>query len=217
MNTHNHSSNTRSRKQLMLSLLLVAVIVTSASAGTYAYFSAERTTNDNTFTAGTLDLNVSSNNVALAPFVIDNMGENGTIGGEKTWTVTNTGTLTGRFYLKLQNLSNAENACNDHERAVEPNCNQDNLGELGNVVKLKILVDGQEKASTTLATSDLNTLETKWNALPSILIAPGTSKSIKAIWSAGPNDYGNEIQSDSTKFDLNFQLLQNIAGQSQGA
>jgi spore coat-associated protein N len=213
MNTNKNNSSTKSKKQLMLSLALVGVVATSASIGTYAYFTATRTTQNNTFTAGTLDLNVNSNGTALEPFVIDNMGQNGTIGGDKTWNVKNTGSLPGRFYLRIQNLSNTENGCNDQEASIEPSCASNNEGELGDVVNLKVSVDGAEVASSTLATSEMATIGTKWSSYPSIIIQPNETKTVRALWSADESSYDNRIQSDAVKFDMNFRLIQNINGQ----
>ncbi len=208
----NTNTNKRLNKKVIYSLLLIVVIAASASIGTYAYFTATRTTTANRFVAGTLDLNVSSNGSVLEPFVITNMGENGTIGGEKTWEVKNTGSLPGRFYIRLQNVNNTDNGCNDQEKMAEPTCEADNAGELGNVVNLKVLVDGSEKASSTLATANMANVGTQWSALSPIIVQPGQTILVKTIWSADENAYSNEIQSDEVLFDMNLRLIQNISG-----
>jgi len=107
------------QKKVLVSLLLIGVVAAAAIGGTIAFFFARRTTTANRFTAGTLDLNVSSNGQALEPFVIDNMGANGNISGTKTWVVKNTGTLAGRVFVRLQNVANQENGCNDQEKNAE--------------------------------------------------------------------------------------------------
>ena len=194
-------------------MAMILIVAAVAGAGTYAYFTATRTTSANKFTAGTLDLDVSANGNKLEPFVIENMGENANISGTKTWTIRNTGSLPGRLLVRLQNVVNTDNGCNDQEKAIEPACEADNLGEMGNVVALNVALDGNDVASTTLATDQMATLGSKWSALTPIILAAGEERTITAHWAADENAYGNEIQSDAVQFDMNFRLIQNINGQ----
>ena len=200
-------------KKVFYSLAMILIVAAVAGAGTYAYFTATRTTSANKFTAGTLDLDVSANGNKLEPFVIENMGENANISGTKTWTIRNTGSLPGRLLVRLQNVVNTDNGCNDQEKAIEPACEADNLGEMGNVVVLNVALDGNDVASSTLATDQMATLGTKWSALTPIILAAGEERTITAHWAADENAYGNEIQSDAVQFDMNFRLIQNINGQ----
>ncbi len=200
-------------KKVFYSLAMILIVAAVAGAGTYAYFTATRTTSANKFTAGTLDLDVSANGNKLEPFVIENMGENANISGTKTWTIRNTGSLPGRLLVRLQNVVNTDNGCNDQEKAIEPACEADNLGEMGNVVALNVALDGTDVASSTLATDQMATLGTKWSALTPIILAAGEERTITAHWAADENAYGNEIQSDAVQFDMNFRLIQNINGQ----
>jgi len=82
-------------KKVWYSVLLIAIVAAGAIIGTYAYFTATRTTSVNRFAAGTLDLDVAANGNKLEPFVIENMGDNANISGSKTWTVKNTGSHPG--------------------------------------------------------------------------------------------------------------------------
>ncbi|MBP6993774.1 SipW-dependent-type signal peptide-containing protein [Candidatus Woesebacteria bacterium] len=201
------------KKKVWLSIALIAVVGGGALVATYAYFTAQRTTSVNKFTTGTLDLDVSANGNKLEPFVIDNIGEEGDISGSKTWTVKNTGTLPGRFLLRLQNVVNEENGCNDQEKAVDPNCEDPGkVGDLGNVITLKVGLDGVDKVESTLATADQSAIGAAWASLPNIILAAGEERTITAHWATGEDDYGNEIQSDSVKFDVNFRLIQKING-----
>lgn len=194
---------------------MVAIVAGGAGIGTYAYFTATRTTTANSFAAGTLDLNVDSNGNVLEPFVIENIGENGDISGTKTWTVTNTGSLPGRFLVRLQNVVNSENGCNDQEEMTEPACDADTVGEIGNVIELKADYDGEENiANAKLNASEFTQLGSEWVALDPMIIQPGEEKEITLYWATGENDYGNEIQSDSVQFDVNFRLIQQISGEA---
>lgn len=201
------------KKKVWLSIALIAVVGGGALVATYAYFTAQRTTSVNKFTTGTLDLDVSANGNKLEPFVIENMGEEGNISGSKTWTVKNTGTLPGRLLLRLQNVVNEENGCNDQEKAVDPTCEDPGkVGNLGNVINLKVALDDVDKVQSTLATANQSAIGAAWASLPTIILAPNEIRTVKAYWATDENAYGNEIQSDSVKFDVNFRLIQKING-----
>lgn len=210
MLTHYPPTPFMKNKRLVLSILLIVLVAGGAIAGTYAFFTAQRTASTNRFTAGTLDLNVTSNSVANEPFVIDNVGTNGDISGEKTYIVKNTGSLPGRLYLRLQNVNNEENGCNDQESAVEPNCAADNIGEMGNVIAMNVDLDGTQVATTNLATANQAALGTQWSALAPIILQPNEQRTVRVHWAAGENDYDNSIQSDSVAFDMNFRLIQQV-------
>ena len=179
----------------------------------FAYFTAQRTTSANKFTAGTLDLDVSANGNKLEPFVVENMGQNANISGSKTWKVKNTGTLPGKLLIRLQNVSNKENGCNDQEKVADPNCEELNKqGDLGNVVNLKISLDGSDVVASTLATDQQSKIGNDWNALTPVVMQPNEERTIIAHWATDETQYGNEIQSDSVDFDVNFRLIQLING-----
>lgn len=202
-------------KKVWYSIAMITVVAGLATAGTYAYFTATRTTSANRFTAGTLDLDVAANGNKLEPFVIENMGDNANISGTKTWTVKNTGSLPGRLLMRLQNIVNNENGCNDQEKAAEPDCDvAGNEGDLGKVINLKIALDGTDKVESTLATDRQAKVGTDWSALPEIILQKNEERTVTAYWAADENSYGNEVQSDDIQFDVNFRLIQQISGQA---
>lgn len=201
-------------KKVLLSVGLVVVMIVTAVGITAAYFTAQRTTTANKFTTGTMDLDVASGNTKLDPFIITNMGDNANIAGTKTWTVKNTGTLPGRLLVRLLNVENLENACNDQEKAAEAACDQSTAGELGGVINLKLAYDGVDKVQSTLATDQQAKIGTDWSALTPIIMQPNEEKTVVASWATGENEYGNEVQSDSVQFDTNFRLIQLINGQA---
>lgn len=197
-----------------VSILLIVLAAGAGIAGSYAYFTATRTTSTNRFESGTLDLNVTGdNNIANEPFVIENMGANANISGEKTWTITNTGSLPGRLLFRLASLANQENGCNDQEKATEPGCDADTEGELGGVITLNVALDGDAVTSSTLATNQVNTIGDSWNdTLAPVVMQPNETRTVTVSWATGEDEYGNEIQSDSLSFDSIFQLIQIIDG-----
>lgn len=202
-------------KKIWYSVSLIALVVVLAGAGTYAYFTATRTTSANRFAAGTLDLDVAANGNKLEPFVIENMGDNANISGTKTWTIKNTGSLPGRLLVRLQNVVNTENGCNDQEKVADVTCEELNdEGELGNAVSLKIALDGQDQVESTLATDQMTKIGTDWSALEPIVLKAGEEREITVYWAADEKSYGNEIQSDDVQFDVNFRLIQLINGEA---
>jgi len=203
-----------STKKVLISILVLLGLGVGVAAGTYAYFTATRTTTANRFAAGTIDLNVLSNGAAAESFVLENLGENGNISGSKVWTVKNVGTLPARLLVRLKNVVNDENGCNDPETEAEPNCAADNLGELGAVVNANVSLDGTDVVSTTLATAQQGKVGTDWNALTPIIMQPGEERTVGMNWATDENAYGNEVQSDSVGFDIEFRLIQQISGPS---
>lgn len=212
--------NITNNKKLFVSILAMTGVAIGAGIGTAAFLSARRTTSVNKFEAGTLDLDVVSNGEAVAPFVIENLGETGDISGEKTWTITNTGTLPGRLLVRIKNLVNQENGCNDQEAEAEPACASDTVGELGSKISLKLNLDGSNQTalngtdvvSSFLANADVGNIGTAWKALPTITLQPNDVVTVQAHWATGEADYGNEVQSDDLTFDMDFRLIQQITG-----
>jgi len=201
-------------KKVFYSGLLIAIVAVGAIAGTSAYFTATRTTNANRFISGTLDLDVLSGDGRWEPFIIDNMGANGNIGGTKTWTIKNTGSLPGRLFVRLQNVINEENGCNDQEKVADPNCEDLNkVGNLGDAITLKVSLDGDDMVESTLATGDQAKIGEAWYNLDAIILESGEERNVTVYWNADQASYGNEVQSDSVQFDVNFRLIQLIDGE----
>jgi predicted ribosomally synthesized peptide with SipW-like signal peptide len=199
-------------KKVWYSILLVAIVGGGAFAGTFAYFTATRTVEQAGFVAGTLDLDVRSGQVARESFMLENLGGDPSMAGEKTWTIKNTGSWPGRLVVRLENVNNTNEGCNDQKRSVRPNCDVEEFGVLGDVINFNIQLDGQDLVRSTLATVDQNTIRDQWTQLEPIVLAAGETREIRAYWSANPAEYGNEIQADAVTFDINFRLIQQLAG-----
>lgn len=197
-----------------VSILLILVAALGGIAGTSAYFTATRTAQNNEFTSGTLDLSLTGpKNIVNEPFVVENMGANSTLSGTKTWTVKNNGTLPGRLLIRLTNLRNLENGCNDQEKTAEPDCDKDNNGELGQIISMNVALDGVNKVSSTLSTVNMLKIGDDWNdSVETVILAPNESREITMYWKTDESKYGNEIQSDSLSFDTVFQLTQQFDG-----
>lgn len=205
----------KNNKNLLVSGLIIVLAGYGVISGTSAYFTAKKTITQSSFTAGTLDLDINSNGESLQPFVIDNVGENADMRGSKAWKIKNTGTLPGRLLVLLQNVTNKENGCNEQEKLVEINCENDQIGDLGKAIRLSIKINGVEKVSSDLSDTGSQKIAIDWANLPQIVLQPGEEINLEADWSASENDYGNEVQSDSVGFDMDFRLVQQSAPNAQ--
>ncbi len=212
----------------MKKVLLIAGISVAVLGGgllvTQALFSDAEKSADNTIVSGTMDLSVDGKNgTAFDSIDIENVGVTGTTSGEKEWTVNNIGSLPGTLTLSMNKISNDENGCNEPELEVETSCAGDSIGELGGstgvVVKIDSDADGnyeEEQAviTSTLATSNQSSYAQQWTAnAGTVSVAPGESKKVKLFWTIDSNSYGNEVQSDSTSFQVQFNLTQTVAQQ----
>lgn len=204
-------------KKILLAAALLAVVGFVGYQATTALFTDTERTEDSTFTAGTLDMNVDGNNgTAFDNIVVGNIGADGTVSGSKTWTINNTGTVPGELAFQMLELRNYENRCNEPEALVDTTCGdpQDvndlglGLGELGNAVSTVVKVGDTQYVASNLATANQGEYKTQWDAAPTVTIPAGGSVTVTMDWATNPASYGNEVQSDSLDFDLQFDLTQ---------
>ena len=197
-------------KKIFLSLAIIIAVSSFSFLLTKAYFTDKKTSSGNTFTVGTLNLEVGdSQNGQIEPFVISGLG-NGEITGQKIWKLKNTGSLPGQFVVNLDNLLNNENGCNIPESEVDQTCDNPGIGEgeLNNVISVNFYIDNISKISVPLNENGIETLLNYWNNESNILVLePNQEVELKIEWFESES-YGNEIQSDSLSFDLNFNLQQ---------
>lgn len=99
-------------KSILVSILMIGVVAMGAGAGTLAYFSDVETSEDNTFTAGTLDIGLSTtfNFGDVAP------GDSNT----ETFTITNSGTIAANsVFLELDVVDSEPTSDTEPEAAAE--------------------------------------------------------------------------------------------------
>ncbi len=210
-------------KKLLAAAIVVPVV---GFAGYQAYnftsalFTDTETNTANIFTAGTLNMSVDGNDgTAFDSFEISNIGADGTVSGGKEWTITNTGSVPGNLTFKLNDLVNDENGCNEPEALVDSSCGNPGHGEgeLGNAISVTVDLDTNADGtydktgvvSSDLATANQGEYATQWDTnAGTVTIQPGESVKVKMNWSTDPTSYGNEIQSDSTTFGVQYDLTQ---------
>lgn len=209
------------KKKILLFLLVTASLIGGGYALTQALFSDTETSGTNTLTAGTLDMTVDGNNgTAFDTIAVNNIGVDGTVSGEKEWVIRNTGSVPGTLTFRLNSLTNTENGCNEPEAIVDTTCNTPGTGEgeLGNAVSTSVQLDGDGAGATetyetvvtsTLATTNQAQYATQWGTnAGTVTIPAGGQVKVKMNWANDPSSYGNEIQSDSLTFGVQFDLTQ---------
>lgn len=140
-------------------------------------------------------------------FEVNNMGEEAEIKGSKTMTIKNKGKDSGRLIMILKDIENLENRCNDQELNDEPKCNNDNIGEFGDVVNLSIKKGKSHAVTSTLSKTQEGEILKKWLRLSPVIIKPKKKVKIDMDWLVDGYSYNNEIQSDSVNFTISFILI----------
>ena len=194
--------------RILSSTIIIALMSMALGLGATAYFSDIETSTGNTFTAGTLDLQVNGDDSNIVAFTVSNMRPGNQ--PKTTYTLNNIGSLSG--YLDLENIvvTNNENGITDPEDDagdVTPS-----VGELSSVVNLRLFIDLD--GNGWIGTGDIVFFNDYVANLPSNFeldepIAAGGTIYITALldWWNTPND--NLAQGDSMIIDIEFELGQN--------
>lgn len=192
---------------LVASIALILIAGIFASAGTMAWFNDVETSDGNTFTAASLDLNVDGGDINVVKFTVSNMRPGNQPKG--TFTLTNVGTING--YLDLENI-----VVTDYENVrIEPEISAgdttDGVGELSSVVNLRLFID--YGCDGWISTGDIVFFNGKVNTLPGNFeldepINAASTLCIVALfdWWSTPND--NLAMTDSMVLDIGFELAQ---------
>lgn len=207
------------KKKLLLFLVIASAVIGGVYGVTQALFSDTETSAANTLTAGTLDMSVDGENgTAFDSITVSNIGADGTVSGNKEWTISNSGSLPGNLTFQLSSLTNTENGCNEPELATEPACATDANGELGAATTGTISVDlnrngtfesNELVATSTFSTTNQTAFNTQWTTNAGTITLPaGATMKVKMNWANDPATYGNEIQSDGLSFGVQFNLTQ---------
>jgi predicted ribosomally synthesized peptide with SipW-like signal peptide len=206
-------------RKLLVALLGVLLVAALAGAGTFAYFSDTETSNDNTFTAGTLDLTQTLNatgpsekvkvykdSTEVTPPVSGN-GENlkavfgGTAGlapgdsGTITWTLQNAGSMTG--YLDVVSaVTFTTGTTPEPEPETAVTGNDTTNGDLDSYMQAKLSYSTDNGAN--------------WNYLLGNETTWGTMGELEAKLDA---ETDKEMASNATRiYKLEWQIPQDISG-----
>lgn len=204
----------------IIGLTIAAVLIIGmVGGGTWAYFSDTESTTGNTFTAGTLNLDLSGVGTEGVSFTFDNVVPGSS--GNLTWEIVNTGSIEG--YVDLENISvvNAENydAATDDAEAEDDSDTSDASGggELGANLDVVLFWDdgsgtgatagngAQEGSEATIYSGDLDSISGSIGANYSL--GTGSTSYISMTWSVGTG-VDNQIMGDSATLDLDVELAQ---------
>jgi spore coat-associated protein N len=200
-----------------ISVLMLAMLI----GGLYGWFDDTQYSNGNTFTAGTLDLEVSTTGTAVLSsytvydnasnpsdpgldgyVVFDNItpGDSGTI----EWTLTNQGNVDGILTLSAS-VGGNDNGVVEPEYTVPLN-DVGGDGDLDDAMDVELLLDGN-----SLYTGNLDGLAgfLAGYAGETMLGDGGTVDHVFVLgWSVDGPTVGNEIQSDQATLSVTFVLNQ---------
>ncbi len=194
-------------RKLYMSLLLIGLAAALIGAGSFAYFSDTETSTGNTFTAGSLDLEVydgtnwvNGSNVDLGwSAVANNMKPGDTEYIEIP--VRNIGTVSGvpDFTFAITDNSPGTNP--------EPEGMPD-LANLADAIHVEYLCLHGDGTSCFLYVGPLSGLDGLHVDAHEPLLAGGQQESW-ALYMSLPGTVGNEIMGDYVDFDIAFGLTQN--------
>ena len=201
-------------KTIVLSLMTIVLVCALIGGGVYAYFSDTETSTGNTFTAGTLDLNLDGGNTNVVKFTVAAVAPGDS--GNGTWTIDNVGTLDG--YLDLESTSVTEDigTTTDPELVDEPT--HADTTQLGDNLLAHMFIDTNGNSAWDSGETDIlgtNASPVAINTIAgnyplNLSLASGNTTYITLVWSV-PTSVDNRIQGDSVTLDLTFELQQRAA------
>lgn len=215
--------------KLKVGIILFALTVAVVGSGfVYAYFNDTQTASGNTFTSGTLLLQVGTAVPTVDKITVPSL-KPGDAGNGANWQVQNLGTINGDLTIGVGAITNLENTVNTAEVAAgEPAGNT--IGDLGGNLTVAFWMDVDH--SNTWSTGDyylkndgttvsyasgttvpaaayasLNSFGGKTWTNTQTNLAPGTIGYFKAEYNL-PTTTTNWVQSDSASFNIVFTLNQ---------
>jgi predicted ribosomally synthesized peptide with SipW-like signal peptide len=216
-------------KKILVSMMVIALVLVFIGGGIYAVFSDVETSAGNTFTAGTLNLQVGSADPCTERITISGLKPTDT-GNAASWLTTNIGSINGTLDITLSAITNNENTRSEVETAAGDTT--DSVGELGGLLKVAFWMDINKDGTWSSGDYYLKSDGTKvsWasgSTLPSAaydILNNYDSKSWANVQTVnGTADAGNfrveynfpnggsidnQAQSDSCVFDIIFVLNQ---------
>jgi len=200
-------------KKILISLSIIGAVAAIAIGGTIAYFNDTETSSGNNFTAGTLNLQVGSEDPTIWSYHTEDIKP----GDEdiEFVSIQNTGSLDGYLHITFANLVNDEMGCTEPEGDnLDTTCGNpgNNEGELAENLDILIYLDENEDEDFDLGIDTLIYQGKVRGILQGDLfnypLLSGDSKEFTMEWELA-SSVGNIVQSDKTGYDINFELTQN--------
>jgi predicted ribosomally synthesized peptide with SipW-like signal peptide len=125
-------------KKILISLMLIGMVCGVIGSGVYALFSDTEASAGNTFTSGTLNLQVGNADPCTQKITLSGLKPTDT-GNAASWLTTNIGTINGTLDITLSAITNNENTRSEVETAAGDTT--DVGGELGGLLKVAFWMD----------------------------------------------------------------------------
>lgn len=105
-------------KKWLTVLGVLAIIAALVGIGAYGIFTDAETSEDNSLTAGTLDLKVDGqDDPAVAKMTFTDIKPGDVI--THTWKLRNTGTIPGKVFIEIGTVTDNDEGCNEPEESAE--------------------------------------------------------------------------------------------------
>jgi predicted ribosomally synthesized peptide with SipW-like signal peptide len=200
--------------KILLSLMMIVLVCALIGGGIYAYFSDTETSTGNTFTAGTLDLNLDGGNTNVVKFAVGDIAPGSS--GNGTWTVTNVGSIDGYLDLESVGITEGVGTSTDPELADEPT--HADTTQLGNYLMTHLFVDTNNNGTWDSEETDIFGTNASPAAITNIAssydlnlsLTHGSTNYITLAWSV-PGATDNRIQGDNVTLSMTFELQQRSA------
>ncbi|MBU4360847.1 M73 family metallopeptidase [Patescibacteria group bacterium] len=211
-------------KKIILSLSIIASVAVIVVGASGAYFSDTETSENNTFSAGTMDLDINGDDIAVQTITLTNKAPGDSDSASET--LKNSGSLDAELDITMGTVSNyactdsANGGANDGteycdatagslganaQMALYIDVDKDGVYDDGTDIGLKS--DGNIYTTGALIYDILDNYSAKiWN--PAVVtMATNDEYGFIINWQI-PTGTGNEIQGDALKFDITFTLEQ---------
>lgn len=196
-------------KKLLLSISALGIASILAIGATTAYFSDSEVSSNNTFAAGTLDLNLNGGDSDVAVFNVQNMIP-GHTQPHGLFKLKNVGTMPGKLSITSFVLRDYENGRIDPE--ISAGDLTDDTGELSKVLNLRIWIDTDKNG--WISSGETVLYNGKFENLPSSLdlnktLVAGEEIDLKFLVDWWTTSIDNQAHGDSLELDVEFTLSQN--------
>lgn len=199
-------------KSILISFMTMALVGALIGGGIYAYFSDTESSAGNTFTAGTLDLQVDGENPWTSTAVTISDMEPGLAATPVDITCENAGNLPGDLYMRITSVTDTGQTINEPECVAEGGswtspsgpCNGNTpVDDISTQITFSCQVDSSPIAG--LDSVLLSALPGTWTLIKDDLSATSITLSIGGTLSSSAT---NEYQGDRSTFTIELYLAQ---------
>jgi predicted ribosomally synthesized peptide with SipW-like signal peptide len=192
-------------RKVLLSILSISFVAAVIATGTLAYFYDIEVSDNNTITAGTIDISVDGENPWVTSVVVTDDAKP-SLNFCVYKTVCNNGTNPTMVYAKLENITEVNNVETEPELEADPS---GEINDLSNVTWFDLAINEGEGWIVLVyeGTITVRDVEDVWYQVTSEPLQPG--ECVDVLFSFHMmSEAGNEYQGDSMSFDLIFKAFQ---------